>query len=165
MATLRTQQHFLCNHVTWDQTGRHVCSWVDGARDMEHGYIIWSFTGEMLYRNRIDNFWNFAWRPRPPSQLPPEKDRNIVKNLKQYAKRFEEQDELLLAAADTELLQLRQKKRREWEAFLASKDGWLQQQTEYIESKVGYKLEEPAFKITEKEVQQVVDVKEEPFTA
>jgi Eukaryotic translation initiation factor eIF2A len=50
MATLRTQAHFLCNNVKWDQTGRFVCSWVDDARDMEHGYVMWSFTGEMLYR-------------------------------------------------------------------------------------------------------------------
>ena len=50
MATLRTQAHFLCNNVAWDQTGRFVCSWVDDERDMEHGYVMWSFTGDMLYR-------------------------------------------------------------------------------------------------------------------
>lgn len=50
MSTLRLQQHFMCNNVKWDQTGRYACSWVDAHRDMDHGYVIWSFTGELLYR-------------------------------------------------------------------------------------------------------------------
>lgn len=50
MATLRLQAHFMCNNVLWDKSGRFVCSWVDVSRDMDHGYVMWSFTGEMLYR-------------------------------------------------------------------------------------------------------------------
>ena len=50
MSTLRLQQHFMCNNVKWDQTGRYACTWVDAHRDMDHGYVMWSFTGEMLYR-------------------------------------------------------------------------------------------------------------------
>lgn len=50
MATLRLQAHFMCNNVRWDQSGRYVCSWVDASRDMDHGYVMWSFTGEILYR-------------------------------------------------------------------------------------------------------------------
>lgn len=50
MATLRTQAHFLANNVAWDSSGRYVCSWVDDARDMEHGFVVWSFAGELLYR-------------------------------------------------------------------------------------------------------------------
>lgn len=50
MATLRLQAHFMCNNVRWDKSGRFVCSWVDVSRDMDHGYVMWSFTGEMLYR-------------------------------------------------------------------------------------------------------------------
>jgi hypothetical protein len=45
----------------------------------------------------LESFWNFSWRPRPPSMLPSEKEKAIVKTLKAYAKRFEEEDELLLA--------------------------------------------------------------------
>ena len=50
MATLRLQTHFMCNNVRWDQSGRYVCSWVDASRDMDHGFVMWSFTGEILYR-------------------------------------------------------------------------------------------------------------------
>jgi hypothetical protein len=39
-------------------------------------------------RESLENFWNFAWRPRPPSQLPPEKERELTKNLRTYAKRY-----------------------------------------------------------------------------
>ena len=50
MNSHRSQQHFMCTDVAWDFTGRYVCTYVDVNRDMEHGYIIWSFTGDMLYR-------------------------------------------------------------------------------------------------------------------
>jgi translation initiation factor 3 subunit B len=50
MSTLRLQQHFMCNNVKWDQTGRYACSWVDAHREIDHGYVVWSFTGDMLYR-------------------------------------------------------------------------------------------------------------------
>lgn len=199
MATLRTQAHFLCNNVKWDQTGRFVCTWVDDARDMEHGYVMWSFTGEMLYRcvalqvcvrlcwhiglhktvasstatspanvrcarrNRYDTFFGFSWRPRPPRALPAETERHIVKSLRTYAKKYDEQDEQLLAAADTEQQAARQQKRADWEAFLASKADWLQQQRAALASFLGHEPEEPASSLQEVAVQQIVDVKEEPF--
>jgi translation initiation factor 3 subunit B len=163
MATLRTQQHFLCNNIKWDQTGRFVCSWVDDNRDMEHGYVMWSFTGEMLYRNRYNTFFDFAWRPRPPCQLQPETERQIMKNLRTYAKRYDEQDEQLMAAADTEQMRARQRKRMEWEAFLEAKEEWEKEQQAALEQFLGHPLVDPPSTLAEINVQHIIDVKAEPY--
>lgn len=43
-----------------------------------------------------DKLYQFSWRPRMPSLLPPEKEAEIAKNLKAYSKRYDEEDEALL---------------------------------------------------------------------
>jgi translation initiation factor 3 subunit B len=116
-------------------------------------------------RCRFDSFWNFAWRPRPPSLLPEEKEREITRNLKSYAKKYDEQDELLLAAADTELLARRARKRAEWEAFVQSKKEWLAQQEEHVEAVLGHVPQPPAYTLAETDVQQIIDVREDPYVA
>lgn len=58
---------------------------------------IWSFSGQPLYKTPHDRFFQLCWRPRPPSLLPEEKQRDITKNLRRYSKRYEEEDEALLA--------------------------------------------------------------------
>jgi translation initiation factor 3 subunit B len=115
-------------------------------------------------RCRFDSFWDFAWRPRPPSQLPAEIERDIQKNLRSYAKLYDEQDEQLLAVADTELMYVRQQKRIEWEAFLASKDAWLQEQLAHMIAKLGHAPVEAKSELAVVDVQQIIDVKEEPYT-
>ena len=84
-----------------------------------------------MCRENLEGFWNFAWRPRPPSLLPPEKERDIVKNLKTYAKRYEEDDELLLAAAGSEQLQRRTQLRVQFEEWHKSKAEWVQVQEQH----------------------------------
>ena len=72
-------------------------------------------------RCRQDGFLNFSWRPRPPCQLTPEKEREVAKNLKTYGKKFEEQDEILLQAADVATTQRRARQRLEWETLMQNK--------------------------------------------
>lgn len=83
-------------------------------------------------RENLEGLWNFSWRPRPPSFLPPAKERDIVKNLKAYAKRYEDDDELLLAAAGSEQLERRTQLRKLWEEWMSGKDAWLQRQNQHL---------------------------------
>lgn len=53
-------------------------------------------------RTSHDRFFQLLWRPRPPSLLSEEKQREIVKNLRKYSKRYEEEDEALLAQVGRE---------------------------------------------------------------
>ena len=43
--------------------------------------------------------YQFAWRPRPPSLLSREREEDILKNLKRYTKKFEEEDASIMSQA------------------------------------------------------------------
>jgi translation initiation factor 3 subunit B len=48
-----------------------------------------------------DRFGQLSWRPRVPSLLPREKEEEIRKNLKEYSRRYDEEDEALLLQVRT----------------------------------------------------------------
>lgn len=85
--------------------------------------------------------------------------------MRSYAKRFDEQDEQLLVAADSEQMRVRQQKHAEWNAFLEDKHAWRQEEQEQLINHLGHHLLEPVSQLAEADVQQVVDVKEEHYTA
>lgn len=66
---MASEEHFMCVGGAWDPTGRYFASWVDSRHQMENGYEIRSFNGKLLYRESLDAFAQFQWRPRPPSLL------------------------------------------------------------------------------------------------
>ena len=43
-----------------------------------------------------DRLYQFMWRPRLPSQLSADKEAEILKNLKVYTKKYDEEDEAML---------------------------------------------------------------------
>ncbi|KAK3035486.1 hypothetical protein RJ639_034456 [Escallonia herrerae] len=105
LETMATTEHFMATDVEWDPTGRYVATAVTTVHEMENGFNIWSFNGKLLYRVPKDQFWQFLWRPRPPSFLSPEKEEEIAKNLKKYSKKYEAEDQdvsLLLSEQDRE---------------------------------------------------------------
>lgn len=120
METLATAEHFMCTDVDWDPTGRYVATSVMSV-PMENGFNMWSFNGKLLYRVPRDRFFQFLWRPRPPTLLTAEQEREIQANLKKYSKRYEELDESLTAQADTESLTRRAALLEEWKAWLEGK--------------------------------------------
>ncbi len=61
---------------------------------MENGYHLYDFKGELLREEHIDKFKQFAWRPRPPTLLSREEQKQIRKNLREYSKDFDEQDRI-----------------------------------------------------------------------
>jgi hypothetical protein len=40
---------------------------------MENGYNVWSFNGKLIHKVIKDRFFQFLWRPRPPTLLTKEK--------------------------------------------------------------------------------------------
>ncbi len=61
---------------------------------MENGYHLYDFKGELLREEHIDKFKQILWRPRPPTLLAKEEQKQIRKNLREYSKDFEEQDRI-----------------------------------------------------------------------
>jgi len=61
---------------------------------MENGYHLYDFKGELLREEPLDKFKQLIWRPRPPTLLSKEEQKTIRKNLREYSKDFEEQDRI-----------------------------------------------------------------------
>jgi translation initiation factor 3 subunit B len=121
METLATTEHFMCTDVDWDPTGRFVATSVSAVHAMENGFNVWSFHGQLLYRLPRDRFFQFLWRPRPPTLLSAEQEREVASNLKKYSRRYEEVDASLAALADTAQVAERTAAMDAWLAWLRVK--------------------------------------------
>ncbi|WPT13163.1 Eukaryotic translation initiation factor 3 subunit B [Picochlorum sp. SENEW3] len=156
-------EHLMATEVAWDPSGRYVVTSVTAVNQMENGYQVWSFCGQPLYKVSKDRFFGFVWRPRPECLLSKEKQKEISKNLKKYSKRFEEEDEKLLAAVDSELLAEREKMLSEWNSWKESRVEWAEKQKEGIKQLLGSKWVAPEeeYIVQEVEVSAIVDVREQ----
>ncbi len=165
METLATAEHFMCTDVDWDPTGRFVATSVTAVHAMENGFNVWSFNGQLLYRLPRDRFFQFLWRPRPPSLLSAEQEREIAGNLKKYSKRYDEVDASLAAMADTAQVAERAALMDDWLAWLRTKRQAMDTD-EYKASLVALvgppkSAEELQFSNETVEVEEIIDVNEE----
>lgn len=93
LTTLGTSDHFMATELDWDPTGRFVATGASAWRhQLENGYYIWTFQGRLLQKVLKDKFYQFLWRPRPPTLLSEEVESEITKNLNKYAKVYIEED-------------------------------------------------------------------------
>ena len=81
---------------------------------MENGYHMWDFKGNSLREDHIERFKQFAWRPRPPTMLSKEQQKQIRKNLREYSKLFEQEDAERGASADLAVVEARRRLLSEW---------------------------------------------------
>jgi translation initiation factor 3 subunit B len=87
---------------------------------LENGYQIRDFKGVILHEAPLERFKLFSWRPRPPTLVPRDQQRRIRRNLKDYSREFEAEDEAEAAGASQELLTLRRRLLEEWYAWRKS---------------------------------------------
>ncbi len=106
-----------------------------------------------------------SWRPRLPSLLPPEKDSEIVKNLKMYSKRYDEEDEQLLRLDDDNVLLERKNLMEEWVQFKESKRDFIAMLEGFRKQMFGAKWDEKPSRLELTKVEQVLEVKEEPYVS
>jgi len=99
-----------------------------------------------------------------PTLLSPEKEAEILKNLKSYSKRYDEEDEALLMQADADVLQERKKMADEWRAYIESRAEYVQERAAFRKALCGALAEEPEFTVKTVSVEQILDVREEPFS-
>jgi hypothetical protein len=81
------------------------------------------------------------------------------------ARRYDEEDEALLLQADADVLQERQKQQEEWDAAAAARAGCVAQVRAFFEATYGERAAEREFSMTTVTVEQVLDVREEPYAA
>ncbi|XP_044985379.1 eukaryotic translation initiation factor 3 subunit B-like [Hordeum vulgare subsp. vulgare] len=163
LETMATGEHFMATDIMWDPTGRFLATAVTSVHEMENGFQIWSFNGKLIYKISKDHFYQFQWRPRPPSLLTPEKEEDISKNLKRYSKKYEQEDQDVSNQVGEQERKRRTQLQEEWLAWVAKWKQLHEEERSYrMELRGGEesdKEEEAEYK--EIEAEELVDVTEE----
>lgn len=96
--SLVIKEHYRCNEVKWDPSGRTVATLVSQPIGgghfkfaMDNGYILWTFQGKQLYQQSYETFYHLEWRPREKI-LSKTQINKVRKKLKSYEKQFDAQD-------------------------------------------------------------------------
>jgi translation initiation factor 3 subunit B len=104
--SLKEQEHYKCTRVEWDPSGRMVATSVSQPLEnfnykyqMDNGFKIWSFQGQLLKEDKKDKLFQMMWRPRPKSLLTADEKSKIVRNIKQYERKYTEGDRAATRAA------------------------------------------------------------------
>ncbi|GAA5892012.1 hypothetical protein JCM5296_004661 [Sporobolomyces johnsonii] len=124
-----TVEHYGLTDLEWDPSGRYVATYGSmWMNTMEAGFSIWDFKGALLQEAKLDRFKQLLWRPRPPTLLSRDDQKKIRKNLREYARQFEEHDQLEAANLNTEVVEQRRRLIDEWNA-------WRKQSIEQMEQR------------------------------
>lgn len=78
-------------------------------------------------------------------------------------RRYDEEDEQLLLQADADVLQERQKQQEDWDAAAAARADYVAAARSFYETMFGERAKEREFTMTTVTVEQVLDIKEEPY--
>lgn len=84
---------------------------------MENGFHLYSFSGALLREEPIEQFKQWAWRPRPERLLSKEEMKNVRKNLREYSRQFEEIDQAKKSSANKAVVDARRRLLEEWIAW------------------------------------------------
>ena len=135
---LSVSEHFMCNEVEWDPSGRYLLTAVtqpigdaNWRFTMDNGYRLWSMQGQLLATVPLEQAYQVLWRPRPKNILSKEQVADIARTLKEkYWRRFEAEDDEIRRSQ----LQGRDKERAElkaqWKAYRQRKEEEYQEERE-----------------------------------
>jgi|EP01046_Picozoa_sp_COSAG06_P036202 translation initiation factor 3 subunit B len=81
---------------------------------MENGYNIYTSQGVELHSQQLEKFFQFVWRPRPPTPLDEPRLKDIRKNLREIGKKLDAELIKRRTAMDSAEKERRAKMRGEW---------------------------------------------------
>ncbi|KAI6816168.1 Eukaryotic translation initiation factor 3 subunit [Hortaea werneckii] len=115
---MATADHYGVTDIEWDSSGRFVATSASVWKHrMENGYHLYSFSGTLLREEPIEQFKQWAWRPRPERLLSKEEMKNVRKNLREYSRQFEEADIAKKSSANKAVVDARRRMLEEWLAY------------------------------------------------
>lgn len=95
---------------------------------METGYHLYDFKGMQLREEPIDRLKQWVWRPRPPTLLSKEEQKQIRKNLRELSRVFEEEDQYELDTANLAVVDTRRRQIEEWLAWRQEEEEMLREE-------------------------------------
>lgn len=155
MTSLTTEEHFMCTDIEWDPSGRFCMTAVtqpltgnDLRFAMENGYKLWTSHGKLLSTINYQQFYQIAWRPRPPTPFNEVEQKRIKKDLRSrnigdnkedkltYWKKFEREDDRIrkgqLSGQEKELEEMKQawkkyreQRRKDWKGLRSQREALL----------------------------------------
>lgn len=135
-----------------------------GVLQIEAGYAVYDFKGtELVKQAPLDGFKQLIWRPRPHTVLSPVKRKQIVKNLRQYGREFDETDQLEEMNVSSELQAQRRRLVDEWNAWRQRTKKELEEERK-AQGKVQKAMEvmdQAATEVLEEWVEEVIEETEE----
>eukprot|EP01127_Copromyxa_protea_P000407 TRINITY_DN10336_c0_g1_i1.p1 TRINITY_DN10336_c0_g1~~TRINITY_DN10336_c0_g1_i1.p1 ORF type:complete len:675 (-),score=151.95 TRINITY_DN10336_c0_g1_i1:18-2042(-) len=156
--SLGTQQ-VQCTDVCWDPTGRFLASFVSCFRcKNENGFKIWTSRGvEFLSQNK-DVFWQFMWRPRPPTLLSPEKLKwlELPKNFQEFQRKYKEKDAIEESVRSGRDASKREERRRAFRKWLQQRRTEWKSEAEWRRSLGIIDDDDEDFYIVEECVEEVI---------
>lgn len=167
--SLVVKEHYRCNQLLWDPSGRTVATIVSQPIQgghfkfaMDNGYILWTFQGKQLHQTSFETFYQFQWRPRP-SLLTKSQKNKIVKNLKKYEVEFDKADKELALKLKLEATSAKRALRTEFRNRLARlKQLKIQQKEARIALHNGYDFDDESNYVTkEVSIETIISSKEE----
>ncbi|EPR58434.1 putative eukaryotic translation initiation factor [Toxoplasma gondii TgCatPRC2] len=174
---LHMDEHFMVNEVRWSACGRYLSTAVvlpmlpssntaSFRLGSNTGYKIWTFQGKLQYKCQKDQFYQFLWRPHPPSLLKKEKIEEIKKKMKDYSKRYEAEDEKLRLEQRSAFIRQRKEEMDEFTKVLDGLNQWKVDHELYDDWQLAYETFDAQFDWEDKEevIEDELEVKEEIIT-
>merc|ERR1711939_149071 len=130
---MNSEDHYGMTDVEWDPTGRYVTTSASvWTHQMENGYKLWTFYGQLLAEAPTEKFKQLLWRPRPPTMLSKEEQRTIRRNLREYSREFEEIDKEMEEGANLAVVEARRRLYMEWYSWVAQEKELLKEEREEL---------------------------------
>ncbi|PNS17706.1 hypothetical protein CAC42_3101 [Sphaceloma murrayae] len=165
---MNTGEHYGITDIEWDPSGRFVATSASMWKHrMENGYKLWDFRGVPLRDEALDGFKQFSWRPRPGRLLSKEEQKTVRKNLREYSRVFEEQDQSRKNTANRAVVEERRRKLEEWLAWRERTERLLREDRdelgldEFTEEERAAMQEGEGTKVVEEIVEEILDETEE----
>jgi translation initiation factor 3 subunit B len=152
---LGTGEHYMCTDIDWDPTGRYVLSSVSGWRvQNDTGLIMWSVAGQEITKQNITGFKQVVWRPRPKTLLSLAQQKKVKKNLKEYSKQFDEEDQLESNKASVEV---QERRRTLWQEYKSMMQRFAELQASQKDKRVELYGYDPLENATEEWIEEIIE--------
>ncbi|KAL9096189.1 MAG: hypothetical protein Q9165_001712 [Trypethelium subeluteriae] len=130
---MATGDHYGVTDIEWDPSGRYVITSASvWKHQMENGYHLYDFKGELLREEPVEKIKQLLWRPRPPTMLSKDEQKKIRKNLREYSRVFDQEDEDRKNTANREVIDRRRRALEEWLAWRRATEEDLREEREEL---------------------------------